>query len=110
MQKHLFALWLVEPMYFDETKEEKAVRKAKKDERAKNKRKAEEELAQPAPKKRRSDGTSNGVGSSPSRTSRHGLSPLRHVLTIHLPPTPPLLLRLSSVRLNPVNPRHLAPV
>jgi ATP-dependent DNA helicase RecQ len=59
------ALWLVEPMYFDETKEEKAARKAKKEEKAKNKRKAREELAgQPASKKTRSDGTSRTVGAT----------------------------------------------
>ncbi|KAF7353121.1 p-loop containing nucleoside triphosphate hydrolase protein [Mycena sanguinolenta] len=62
------ALWLVEPMYFDKTKEEKAANKAKREE--KKKRKACEQLTGQPPAKKtrstRSDGTSRTVGSTRS--------------------------------------------
>lgn len=84
------ALFLVEPMYFDETKEEKAVRKAKRQETAQKKRKARDELAesQPPAKKTRSDEISRAVGTNTS-------APLS-LLTSRLISSPPRIPRENT--------------
>ncbi|KAF8192846.1 P-loop containing nucleoside triphosphate hydrolase protein [Mycena galopus ATCC 62051] len=80
------ALFLVEPMYFDETKEEKAARKAKREEKAKKKRKALGDLAsQPLAKKARSDAVSRTVGPS--------IAPPPSDLTALLIASPPRITR-----------------
>ncbi|KAF7348212.1 p-loop containing nucleoside triphosphate hydrolase protein [Mycena sanguinolenta] len=60
------ALFLVEPMYFDQTKEEKAARKAKKEQaKTTRKRKAADALSQPPAKRAKSDGRQDSTSGNP---------------------------------------------
>ncbi|KAJ7214689.1 P-loop containing nucleoside triphosphate hydrolase protein [Mycena rebaudengoi] len=81
------ALFLVEPMYFDETKEEKAARKVKRDERAaelkagsslgKRAQRAHDDNSLPPAKKARSDGVA--ASASAAVTASTALAPLANL-------------------------------
>ena len=77
------ALFLVEPMYFDETRDEKAARKAKREEKARAKAKAAEADKVRLGKRRRTDGVCQ---------DNHPRSPrLNQPLTAHTNTEPPLI-------------------